>query len=104
MTAPNSSPSAVEASSKAAAAALCTDGCMPEFIKPDCELTNGEIAKLTRATVRDRDAVDLSIRNITPIDTAGTGDISLLDNSKYLGELATTRAAACLVAPRFASA
>jgi UDP-3-O-[3-hydroxymyristoyl] glucosamine N-acyltransferase len=54
-----------------------------------------------RATVRDGDPLDRRIGNIAPLDTAGASDISFLDNSKYLGDLASTRAGACLVSPRF---
>jgi UDP-3-O-[3-hydroxymyristoyl] glucosamine N-acyltransferase len=77
---------------------------MPDFIKPDCELTTGEIATLTGAKLREGDPLNRRICNIAPLDTAGASDISFLDNSKYLGELAGTRAGACLIAPRFAAA
>jgi UDP-3-O-[3-hydroxymyristoyl] glucosamine N-acyltransferase len=76
---------------------------MPDFITPNCELTTGEIAALTRAKLRDGDPLDRRILNIAPLDSAGACDISFLDNSKYLGELAGTRAGACLIAPRFAA-
>jgi UDP-3-O-[3-hydroxymyristoyl] glucosamine N-acyltransferase len=76
---------------------------MPDFVTPSCELTTGEIAALTRATLREGDPADRRIRNIAPLDTAGPSDLSFLDNSKYLAELAGTRAGACLVGPRFAA-
>ncbi len=75
---------------------------MPDFVKPDCELTIGEIVALTRAKLREGDPVEGRIRNIAPLDTATASDLSFLDNSKYLGDLAGTRAGACLIAPRFA--
>ena len=74
---------------------------MRDFVTADCELTTGAIAVLTGAKMREGDPVDRPIRNIAPLDTAGASDISFLDNSKYAAELATTRAAACLIAPRF---
>ena len=74
---------------------------MRDFVTADCELTTGAIAALTGAKLREGDPADRPIRNIAPLDTAGASDISFLDNSKYAGELATTRAAACLIAPRF---
>ena len=77
---------------------------MPDFVRPNCELTAGEIATLTRAKLHDGDPADRRIRNIAPLDTAGPSDLSFLDNSKYLGDAATTRAGACLVGPRFAAA
>ena len=75
---------------------------MPDFVRPNCELTTGEIAALTRAKLRDGDPADRRINNIAPLDTAGPSDLSFLDNSKYLGDAAGTRAGACLVGPRFA--
>jgi UDP-3-O-[3-hydroxymyristoyl] glucosamine N-acyltransferase len=74
---------------------------MRNFVTADCELTTGAIAALTGAKIREGDPVDRPIRNIAPLDTAGASDMSFLDNSKYAAELATTRAAACLIAPRF---
>ena len=75
---------------------------MRDFVIADCELTTGEIAALTGAKLRAGDPADRPICNIAPLDTAGASDISFLENSKYVGELATTRAGACLIAPRFA--
>ena len=74
---------------------------MRDFVIADCELTTGAIAALTGAKLREGDPVDRPICNIAPLDAAGASDISFLDNSKYAAELATTRAAACLIAPRF---
>jgi UDP-3-O-[3-hydroxymyristoyl] glucosamine N-acyltransferase len=74
---------------------------MRDFVIADCELTTGEIAALTGAKLRNGDPPDRRIRNIAPLDTAGASDVSFLENSKYAGELSTTRAGACLIAPRF---
>jgi len=74
---------------------------MPDFVKPDRELTIGEIAVLTRAKLRDGDPADRRIRNIAPLDTATPSDLSFLDNSKYFDDLAGTRAGICLISPRF---
>jgi UDP-3-O-[3-hydroxymyristoyl] glucosamine N-acyltransferase len=41
------------------------------------------------------------IGDVKPLAEAGSGDLSFLDNRKYLGRLAETRASACLVAPAF---
>jgi UDP-3-O-[3-hydroxymyristoyl] glucosamine N-acyltransferase len=77
---------------------------MSDFVKPDCALTTGEIAALTHAKLRDGDPFDMRISNIAPLDAAGPSDLSFLDNSKYLGALAATRAGACLIAPQFVAA
>ena len=63
----------------------------------------GEIAKLTHSEVAGGAGFERRISNIAPLDTAGAPDISFLESAKYLGELAATRAGACLVAPRFAA-
>ncbi len=77
---------------------------MPDFFKPSCELTTGEIAALTRAKLRDGDPPDRRICNIAPLDTAAASDISFLDSAKYLEALAGSGAGALLVAPRLAAA
>jgi UDP-3-O-[3-hydroxymyristoyl] glucosamine N-acyltransferase len=77
---------------------------MADFLRPSCELTIAEIARLTGAKLPEGEPPARRIRNIAPLDTAGAADISFLDNAKYLGELAVTRAGACLVAPQFAAA
>jgi UDP-3-O-[3-hydroxymyristoyl] glucosamine N-acyltransferase len=48
--------------------------------------------------------VDLAaeIKDVRPLDVAGRGDLSFLDNPKYLPLFAQTGATACLVAPKFA--
>src|ERR1700740_2428505 len=74
---------------------------MRDFVIADCELTAGAIAALTGAKLRAGDPAERPIRNIAPLDTAGASDLSFLDNSKYVSALATTRAGACLIAPRF---
>ena len=74
---------------------------MRDFVIAECELTTGAIAALTGAKLRAGDPADRLIRNIAPLDTAGASDISFLENSKYAGELSTTRAGSCLIAPRF---
>jgi UDP-3-O-[3-hydroxymyristoyl] glucosamine N-acyltransferase len=74
---------------------------MPGFVKPNCELTVGEIAALTHAKLRDGDPADRLIDNIAPLDAAGPRDITFLDKPKYVDALANTRAGACLIVPRF---
>ena len=74
---------------------------MPDFFPASRELTVGDIAGLTRAKPRADTPLDRRIHNIAPLDAAGAGDLSFLENRKYLGELATTRAGVCLLAPQF---
>jgi UDP-3-O-[3-hydroxymyristoyl] glucosamine N-acyltransferase len=77
---------------------------MPDFVRPNCELTTGEIAALTRAKLREGDPLDRRICNIAPLDTAAASDISFLESTKYLDALAGTGAGALLIAPRLAAA
>jgi UDP-3-O-[3-hydroxymyristoyl] glucosamine N-acyltransferase len=46
--------------------------------------------------------LDTKIKDVRPLDAAGRGDLSFLDNPKYLPLFAHTGATACLVAPKFA--
>lgn len=41
------------------------------------------------------------ISDVRPLADAGVGDLSFVDNRKYLSQLAVTRARGCLVAPAF---
>ena len=45
----------------------------------------------------------LTIDGVAPIDEAGRASLAFFENVKYLDALRTTRALACLVAPRFAA-
>ena len=47
--------------------------------------------------------LDIEIKDVRPLDSAGEGDISFLDNPKSLPVFATTAASACLVSPKFAN-
>jgi len=75
----------------------------PLFFEPARALTVGEIATLTEAEPRPATDLALPIRDIAPLDRAGPGDITFLDNPKFASALASTRAGACLVGARFAS-
>src|SRR5258708_2988414 len=59
-----------------------------------------ELAARTGATLVGDGAGE--IRGMSPLETAGSGAIAFLANPKYHGQLATTRAAAVIVAPEFA--
>jgi UDP-3-O-[3-hydroxymyristoyl] glucosamine N-acyltransferase len=74
----------------------------PLFFKPAKSLAIAEIASLTGAQPGAGAPLDRVITNIAALDGAGAHDLTFFDNAKYLAELAGTRAAACLLAPRFA--
>jgi UDP-3-O-[3-hydroxymyristoyl] glucosamine N-acyltransferase len=67
-------------------------------------LTIVEIAKLTGAKLPKGQTPERSIGNVAPLDSARSGDISFLEDERHLGELAATRAGACLMPERFAAA
>ncbi len=50
----------------------------------------------------DEAALDRPISGVAALDRAGPGDLVFLDNPKYAAALPSTRAGACLLAPRFA--
>jgi UDP-3-O-[3-hydroxymyristoyl] glucosamine N-acyltransferase len=76
---------------------------MPDFFPSNSELTIEEIVKLTGAKPRPDTPLDRRIGDIAPLDRARSTDITFLDSAKYLDTLGTTRAGACLMAPRFAA-
>jgi UDP-3-O-[3-hydroxymyristoyl] glucosamine N-acyltransferase len=60
------------------------------------------VADTTGSQLAERADPDLEIKDVRPLDSATKGDLSFVDNPKYLPLLAETRASACLVAPKFA--
>ena len=44
----------------------------------------------------------LEIFDVGPLDAAGLGNLSFLDNQKYLSAFASSAASACVVAPKYA--
>ncbi|MCC2111965.1 MAG: UDP-3-O-(3-hydroxymyristoyl)glucosamine N-acyltransferase [Hyphomicrobiales bacterium] len=73
----------------------------PVFFQPARNLTVGEIADLTGAALVRGDAAQV-ITNVAPLDLAGPGDLTFLENSKYAAKLPTTTAGACLCASKYA--
>ena len=72
----------------------------PFFDRPP-GMTVGEIAKLTGAEPRPGTDLAYRITDIAPIDLAGPNDLTFFYNPKFMAELASTRAGACLMAQRF---
>ena len=73
----------------------------PIYFEPVRKLTVGDVVRLTGAQPLDGAPLDRPISNIAPLDLAGPHDLTFLDNMKYAGQLASTRAGVCLVAERF---
>lgn len=75
----------------------------PGFFERAGPFPLGAVAESANAKTADGADLDLAIRDVRPLDSATRGDLSFLDNPKYLPAFATTGASACLVAPKFAS-
>ncbi len=71
----------------------------PTFFDTPGALALGDVVSLTGAELRGDPA--RTVCGIGPIDQAGPDDITFLDNPAYAVHLATTRAGACIVAPKF---
>lgn len=64
--------------------------------------TLAEVAKAAGAELGDPAAAERPIRDVRPLAEAGPEHIAFLDNKKYLSQLASTGAGACLVLPQLA--
>src|SRR3954452_14167042 len=76
----------------------------PTFFKQSPSSTLAEIAALTNAHLVDPSRAGLTINGLASLDEAGPSHLIFFDNLKYAGQLAQTRAGACLVSERFAAA
>ena len=61
-----------------------------------------QVAEMANVTLPDGIDGEFLLRGVAPLENAGPGDLAYMDNPAYVGALSTTRAAACLVTPRFA--
>jgi UDP-3-O-[3-hydroxymyristoyl] glucosamine N-acyltransferase len=75
----------------------------PGFFERAGPFALGTVAEAVSAKAANGVDLDLAIKDVRPLDGAGQGDLSFLDNPKYLQAFAATGASACLVAPKFAS-
>lgn len=65
-------------------------------------LTLAEVAEIA-GEPSPSDAPDVVVTNVAPLQDAGPGDLSYMDNSRYTDALAATRAGICLVSKRYAA-
>jgi UDP-3-O-[3-hydroxymyristoyl] glucosamine N-acyltransferase len=75
----------------------------PTFFKPPLSSTLADIAALTKAHLVDPSRAGLQIKGLASLDEAGPSHLIFFDNLRYAGQLAQTRAGACLVSERFAA-
>ena len=74
----------------------------PRFHAKSGPFTLGELAAHSGSTLGPGASPALSIADVSSLAEAGDTDISFLDNPKYLPDFKTTRALACIVAPKHA--
>ncbi len=73
----------------------------PTFFEQPPLSTLADIAALTKAHLVDPAVAALQIKGLASLDEAGPTHLTFFDNLKYAGQLAATKAGACLVSPRF---
>ena len=74
----------------------------PGFFDRAAPIRLADLAHKVGAQLATGADADAPIHDVKALADAGVGEISFLDNRKYLGQLAATAASACLVAPAFA--
>ena len=74
------------------------------FFPPSSAPSLAEVAAWCDATLASEADADRAIFDVAALDEAGPGELTFLDNPKYLAVFKSTRAAAALVAPRHAKA
>lgn len=73
----------------------------PRFFVRQGPFTVGELARLCGVDLDAGVVADRPIHDIGALDVAGPDDVSFLDNPRYSEALATSRAGACVLHPRF---
>ena len=75
----------------------------PVFFRPALEPSLADVVDWTGATPPEGADLGLRFARVAPLDLAGPGDLTFLDNPRYAPALAGTRAAACIVPARYAA-
>jgi UDP-3-O-[3-hydroxymyristoyl] glucosamine N-acyltransferase len=73
----------------------------PAFFEKPPLTTLAEIAVLAKAELVDPSRANQQVKGLASLDEAGPQHLSFFDNLKYAGQLAQSKAGACLVSPRF---
>lgn len=72
----------------------------PRFFNTKQTYTLGEIARLSGCLLNDESDAQVSVSSVAPIGTAGSGDITFLNNVKYIGKLSDSNARACILSEK----
>lgn len=75
----------------------------PVFLSSPEPLSLGEVAALAGAALPDGAEAARPVAGAAPLEEAGPDDLAYMDNARYAGALASTRAGFCLVSRRFAA-
>lgn len=70
------------------------------FFSPAKSFTVDELANISGCELQDNEQGDVVINDVSPLDAATEGEISFLDNQKYLDDFKNTKAAACFIAEK----
>src|SRR5258708_9118261 len=73
----------------------------PIFFRQPPSSTLAEVAALRKAYLVDATSAGKRITGLASLDAAGPAHLTFFDNLRYAGQLAQTRAGACLVSERF---
>lgn len=74
----------------------------PGFFERRGPFELAEVARHVGATLPAGTDGSARVHDVRPLDLAGPGDLTFIDNRKYVDALSTTRAGFCLVAPALA--
>lgn len=72
------------------------------FFENKGPISIADLAEIAGATLSDGADSNLMIVDVSPLDVAGPGHISFLDNRKYVAAFEASKAAACIVSPTLA--
>lgn len=73
----------------------------PRFYSPSGPYSLGTLAEIGGATLHPDADSEMMVQDVAPLDTAGAGELSFLDNTKYLDVFEGSAAGACVLHPRF---
>lgn len=71
------------------------------FFKNYGPFTAGELARITGAVLHHAEHANRSFSDVSPLDRAGSSDVSFFDNSKYIEQFLVSAAGACFLRPKF---
>lgn len=74
----------------------------PRFFDRSGPFSLRELARIAGADLGPGADPDLKLEDVAPLDAAGPGQLSFLDNRRYVDSFVTSKAAACLVHPDLA--